>query len=489
MKTVSILIWSILLIVSGCTGTPTATTPIPVTTAQAFAPTATQIVMPSVTSTNTSTAIPTQTKTPTVTALPPVLVSLPEVGYKVYGINLGPFLHGDPNNGVYVNESDLKALIETVAPYTTSIRTYGCENGLSKAAKIAHEMNLTIAAGVWLSKDLQNNEREMACIINLAKDGGLLHSDLAVIGNETLLRGDLTEQALLVYINRFKSEIPWVPVTSAESSTVLEKYRDLIAAVDVVAVNIYPYWNNTDIQKAAMSVGDWFMNFRRFVNDIAVPYGYTDSEGNLVIVEKEILISETGWPSCGKNGSVPQESFYFGSFISFARAYDLKFYWFEAFDEAWKAKYEGEAGGCWGLWDAEGYMKKNMGVVFSGVVGGVSTPEIEISSPPDVEDWNSVRGMAWHVIPKDFRVVVYVYVPNAGGWWVKPYLDQPLTEIADTGYWETLIVTGGSDDTATKVAAFLIPVDYSPPLATGWESLPKELFDAAVANTEATIKR
>jgi exo-beta-1,3-glucanase (GH17 family) len=449
----------------------------------------TETPFPTLTITRTQTQVPptlTPTITNTATLMPPTTTPTPEVNYRIYGVNLGPYLYEDPNLGAYITESDLRSLIERVAPYTTSIRTFGCGNGLDKAAGIAHEFGLTIAAGAWLGKDLASNEAEISCLINLANNGDLFESDLAVIGNEALLRGDLTESELMIYINRFKAEVPWVPVTSAESWTNIEKYQDLISLVDVVAVNVYPYWDNTPIDHATNAVNDWYLEFHDIVMGISPNYGYTDGNGDFVYVSKEIIVTETGWPTCGENGGTAEQSFYFDSFTSFARAYDLKYYWFEAYDETWKVAYEGEAGGCWGLWDNLGNQKEGHEKVYSGIVGGESTPEIEFVDSPDIQGWPNIQGMAWHIIPKDYRVVVYIFVPDAGGWWIKPSFDFPLTEIEDSGYWQCKIITGGIDGQATKISAFLIPVEYSPPLAAGWEALPQELFDNSIASTSIT---
>ena len=53
-------------------------------------------------------------------------------------------------------------------------------------------------------------------------------------------------------------------------------------------------------------------------------------------------------------------------------------------------------------------------------------------------------------------------------------------EIACHGYFDCDITTGGVDSTASRIAAFLIPFDYSPPLMSGGNNLPNELYDNAL---------
>jgi hypothetical protein len=69
-----------------------------------------------------------------------------------------------------------------------------------------------------------------------------------------------------------------------------------------------------------------------------------------------------GWPSCGVpvGAAVPSRSnaaAYFVAFERWARRAAVKSFYFEAFDEAWKATYEGAAGACLGVADAAGALK------------------------------------------------------------------------------------------------------------------------------------
>ena len=80
---------------------------------------------------------------------------------------------------------------------------------------------------------------------------------------------------------------------------------------------------------------------------------------------KDVIVSETGWPSGGDviGSAVPTQenaAFYFKSFIAWAHANKVPYFYFEAFDESWKAKYEGVQGAHWGIWDKEGHLKPGM---------------------------------------------------------------------------------------------------------------------------------
>jgi hypothetical protein len=119
----------------------------------------------------------------------------------------------------------------------------------------------------------------------------------------------------------------------------------------------------------------------------------------------------------------------------------------------------------------------------SGKVVPEREPKLDLTLVPPWEHHGPCR-IAWFVNPEDYRVAVYIYVPDAGGWWIKPTFDFPLTEINKDGSWSCPVFTGGIDEQATKVAAFLVPNDYNPPAAAGWSSLPQELYDISVSEVE-----
>ena len=110
--------------------------------------------------------------------------------------------------------------------------------------------------------------------------------------------------------------------------------------------------------------------------------------------------------------------------------------------------------------------------------GTQCTGGIEFTYVPPYRSFEDLQGQARCVETADYRVAVYIYV---SGWWIKPYWDSPLTPIESDGSWITDITTGGIDQLATKIAAFLVPNGYDPPLMSGGQTLPEELFENSVA--------
>ena len=119
------------------------------------------------------------------------------------------------------------------------------------------------------------------------------------------------------------------------------------------------------------------------------------------------------------------------------------------------------------------------------IPGGLGAPAMTFTSVPPLGSLvdDLLKGQVWHVNPVDYKVAVYIYV--LGNWWIKPTYAEPLTTIRADGGWVTDIVTGGIDEQATRIAAFLIPNGYNPPVSPT-PILPAELIQNAVAKIEIT---
>jgi exo-beta-1,3-glucanase (GH17 family) len=405
----------------------------------------------------------------------------PPIAYQLHGLNFGPYEEGqDPNQGAVVSAEQIERRMGIIAPYTKWVRTFGCTRGLEYTGAIAHRLQLKIAMGAWISSDLSANEIELERLIREALSGNV---DLAVIGTETLFRGDLSPIDLIAHIERFRLEVPNVPVTTADTYSDLIENPDVVAACDVILANYYPYWEGVNVNNAIA----WL--HARHQRLLSAAGG------------KEVLVSETGWPSAGDTiaDAVPSPenaAFYFENFISWARAEAVDYFYFEAFDESWKSAYEGPQATHWGLWDADGTLKPGMQAVFEGetladswtcgdIPGGAGTPAMELTAVPPIGSFDDLRGQVWHVASANYGVAVYIKV--LGGWWTKPFWNNPVTPIACDGSWICDITTGGEDPQATDIAAFLISLAYTPP-AAAWEGdLPADLYTHSVA--QIVLKR
>jgi exo-beta-1,3-glucanase (GH17 family) len=204
------------------------------------------------------------------------------------------------------------------------------------------------------------NGQQIACLIAVGQAG---QADMLIVGSEVLLRNDLTGSQLAGYINQVKQAVPGIPVATADVYDELIAHPSVLAAGDAVLANFYPYWEGTDVQQAMASLQSQYQQVKALAGG------------------KQVLVSETGWPSAGDphGNAVPSPAnaaFYFRNFVSWARAGGVGYFYFEAFDEAWKANYgEGPQGAHWGVCDKDGNLKPGMQDVFwPGAVGGIAEP-------------------------------------------------------------------------------------------------------------------
>ncbi len=423
------------------------------TASSTLTPVTTKTALPAATFKTEPTATP--SKTPT-----------PMFAYKLKGLNWGPYTDEgqNPELETVITREQLSAQLEIIAPYTEWVRTFGCQ-GLSEIVPMAHERGIKVAMGAWLGQDLAANEVETACLIANAIAS---KPEMVIVGSETLLREDLSPEQLTEYLVRVKAAIPSeILVTTADTSIGFTANEALVSELDVIMVNIYPYW-------AEVSLNNSIAWLNREYNDVV-----SHAQG------KQVWISETGWPS----NSIESASDYLVNFVSWAKVIDVSYFIFEAFDEPWKLSLEKPEEAYWGIWNAEG-MKEGMQSVFDGaeiddnwsptrtpiptekpVV--VVVPTIKISGPPaiEIESWpakgayGEMTGSVTNVDPSKYMVACYLEVN--GGWWTKPTWDDALTPISSYGNWGCYVTTGGIDDQATTLKAYLLPKGVSAPQASG----------------------
>jgi exo-beta-1,3-glucanase (GH17 family) len=266
-------------------------------------------------------------------------------GIHLSGLCFSPYMPGQgPDRTGPLPPDQVRSRLAVVAPVTDWVRSYGTENGLETIGRFSHELGRKVAVGAWLGRDRAANERQIAGLIAIGKAG---QADVLIVGSETLLRGDLSEAELLGAIARVRRAVPGVPVTTAETYNIYLDHPALFGAVDQVYVHIYPFWNGVGIDRAVTAAGEAYTRVEQKAGG------------------RPVIVAETGWPSAGEpNGaavpSAANAERYFREFTAWAKGRQVPYFYFEAFDEAWKAQHEGERGAHWGLWDQNAHPKNGL---------------------------------------------------------------------------------------------------------------------------------
>jgi exo-beta-1,3-glucanase (GH17 family) len=261
-------------------------------------------------------------------------------GAKLYCVSYAPFRDNqDPLvAGTTVAPAQIDQDLALLSRYTDCIRTYSTANGLDKIPEIAQRHGVKVLLGLWLSNDADRNRLEIATAIKLAQQ----FPDVVravVVGNEVLLRGEMSVADLMAAIREVKALIP-EPVTYADVWEFWLRYPDVQNAVDFVTIHILPYWEDFPLP-ASLAAAHVDAIRKRVV--AAIP-------------NKEIVIGEIGWPSAGRmreaaRPSPSNQARVITETLSLAQRENFRVNVIESFDQAWKRWLEGSTGAHWGIFD------------------------------------------------------------------------------------------------------------------------------------------
>ena len=226
-----------------------------------------------------------------------------------------------------------------LAKISDCVRTYSIENGLDRVPELAAKVGLKVIQGIWLGSNRLKNLVQISTVVDLTKHyPGVISA--VVVGNEVLLRGEMTTADLAAIIRSVKSQVS-VPVTYADVWEYWLRNREVYDAVDFVTIHILPYWEDFPIRAKYAAA---HVDAIRKRMAVAFP-------------GKEILIGETGWPSQGRmrEGALPSrtnQARVVSEILSLAKQENFRVNLIEAYDQPWKRQLEGTVGGYWGLIDS-----------------------------------------------------------------------------------------------------------------------------------------
>ena len=260
----------------------------------------------------------------------------------INGLCFSPYIEGQ-DAGDILSAEQIQRRMNIISPYTKWVRSFSCVEGNELIPEVAHNYNQKAMVGAWISNDKVRNEKEIEALIKLAKAGFV---DVAAVGNEVLLRGELSEEELIAYINRVKVALAGLNIPVGYVDTYYEYYNrpNLIDATDIILANCYPFWEGFAIEDA--------------LTHLRQMHAITQN----VAKGKKIIIAETGWPSQGEmiDSAEPTQlnaMKYFIQTQEWATTEGVEMFHFSSFDESWKVRVEGELGARWGIWDKDEKLK------------------------------------------------------------------------------------------------------------------------------------
>jgi exo-beta-1,3-glucanase (GH17 family)/cellulose synthase/poly-beta-1,6-N-acetylglucosamine synthase-like glycosyltransferase len=262
----------------------------------------------------------------------------------ITGVSFSPYQRDqDPLANQYPTADEIDRDLALLSGQVKRVRTYSSLDGIEEVPRLAAAHGLTVTAGAWLDQRMGRNEQEIVNLIRTARTSP--NVDRLIVGNEAVLRGDLTPERLIRYMQLVR-KATGKAVSTAEPWHVWLKHPELVREVDFIAVHLLPYWEGIPVGKALDYVLGRYDEIRK-----AYP-------------GKPILVAEVGWPSGGNTKWAPEadeparasrasQAQFVRAWMNVAQARGIDYFLMEAFDQPWKRAIEGPAGKYWGLWDVD----------------------------------------------------------------------------------------------------------------------------------------
>ncbi|MDR2355332.1 MAG: S-layer homology domain-containing protein [Clostridiales Family XIII bacterium] len=340
-----------------------------------------------------------------------------------------PYTNGlSPETDSTVPIEQMRWQLNLIYPYADTIRFFGVSGELEKIYRPAKdEYHMRIIAGCWIDGQSTDSQiyAELDKLIALANSG---YADIAVVGSETIYRNDFSADTLISYINYVRARIADknIPVGTSDTSAVFLNHPELVQSCDVILCTIYPFFSEVPAENAAHNLSETYERV------LAVAEG------------RQLIISETGWPTEGspEGAAVPSienARRYFEDVYAWSRENDVEVVFFSETDEAWKVEgTNGDIGGHWGHFSSVGMLKDAYLPVYQN-----------ISAAP-VLDADTVK---W--AEEAIQDLVRRGVADAGG----PALYEPLLPITRGDFIHYLVKALALEDKTGRVGTTFTDID------------------------------
>ncbi|MGD9975053.1 MAG: glycosyltransferase [Desulfatirhabdiaceae bacterium] len=267
----------------------------------------------------------------------------PDWNGRIQGVSFSPYHEGqNAMKKIYPRPDQIDGDLRVLKGHVNNVRTYSSMDGFENIPGMAVRYGFGVTAGAWLDKNLEKNEKE---IKNLIRNAKIYPSTVkrVIVGNETILRGDMTVKQLIPYLRQVREQVP-CPVSTAEPWDVWVNNPELAENVDYIAIHILPSWERLPIDRAIPWVIERFNQVQQAFPD------------------KHVLLAEVGWPSLGERTGMAKPSqinqaMFIRQFLKVASENKLDYFIMEAFDQTWKIKLEGVVGAYWGIFDVDRQLK------------------------------------------------------------------------------------------------------------------------------------
>ncbi|MEM9166726.1 MAG: glycosyl hydrolase family 17 protein [Planctomycetota bacterium] len=297
------------------------------------------------------------------------------------GICYGPFRDGQAPGASSPSEEELLEDLELMSERWSLFRMYSSRGSAEIVCRllVEHDIPMRIMVGAWIGSEhainpdgsfgdpipgtAAENRAEIEMAIHLANTyPSVVHS--ISVGNETQMdwSGHRARRDVLIGYIRTAREATSVPVTTCDDFNFWNKpeSKEVAAECDFIGWHAYAMWNSQTLTDALSWTREKLAECRAMHPDMLIVHaetGWTTSVDPNATPEGGLII--------GQPGEREQELF-FRSYTSWADELGLPYFYFSAFDEAWK-------GG-----DSPSEAEKHWGVYFSD-----RSPKLAVQAPAE----------------------------------------------------------------------------------------------------------
>ncbi|KFY26594.1 hypothetical protein V493_03996 [Pseudogymnoascus sp. VKM F-4281 (FW-2241)] len=242
------------------------------------------------------------------------------------------------------SQNNITRDMAVISQLTNVVRLYGTDCNqtqmvLHSLKQLGLEDKMKLWLGVWQDKNTTTNARQLDQMYDILKNYGTKPFLGAIIGNEMLFREDIDSWALGALLDKVRAKFKELKYDLSVSTSDLGNSWDaaLAAKSDYIMSNVHPFFTGKPIADAVEFTWQFWQN-----HDFPLKPDL-----------KKNIIAETGWPSqggidCGYGvnkcdvgsvAGVKELNQFMDEWVCQAMTNGTQYFWFEAFDEPWKIKY------------------------------------------------------------------------------------------------------------------------------------------------------
>lgn len=259
--------------------------------------------------------------------------------------------------------------IAVLSQLTNKIRLYGTDCNQTQMVihaidRLDLKKNVKVWLGVWQDGNATTNARQLSQMWDILDEYGGDPFEGIIVANEILFREEMTISTLGTLLSEVRTNLTKLDIDLPVATSDLgnDWSQALADESDYVMSNIHPFFSGTPADEAAA----WTWTF------------WEDHNGGFWKPDKsKNIIAEIGWPSAGGKSCPPDTpncpdpvpasidgmNQLLEDWVCPALQNGTNYFWFEAFDEPWKVRFNEEGKEWedkWGLMDVNRKLKKGV---------------------------------------------------------------------------------------------------------------------------------